>query len=45
MINDALFLAVALRLGIQEIASADRNFGNHQGILVYQPHDLPRSRG
>lgn len=45
MTNDSLFLAVALRLGIQEVASADRDFGNHKGMLVYQPRDLSRRDG
>ena len=45
MTNDSLFLAVAHRLGIRDIATADRDFGKHQGTRVYHPKDLPRCQG
>ncbi len=38
--NDALFMAVAARLRINAIASADSVFQNVQGILHYSPDDL-----
>ena len=38
--NDALNLAVAKRLGIHEIATADRSFDGVQGVIVYRPEDL-----
>ncbi len=38
--NDALNLAVARRLGINEIATADTNFDHIQGLIVYKPDDL-----
>ena len=37
--NDALNLAVAKRLGIQEIATADANFDPVAGLIVYKPSD------
>lgn len=40
MTNDALFMAVATRLRINAIASADRVFSNVQGIIHYSPDDL-----
>ncbi len=40
--NDSLNLAVAGRLGINEIATADANFDQIQGLLVYKPGDLVR---
>lgn len=41
MTNDSLLLAVAQRLGIREIATADRHFDDIQGWIVYRPDDLP----
>jgi predicted nucleic acid-binding protein len=38
--NDSLNLAVAKRLGIQEIATADSNFDAVQGLIVYKPQDI-----
>jgi predicted nucleic acid-binding protein len=38
--NDALFLAVALRLRITSVISADSSFKNIQGIIQYSPDDL-----
>jgi predicted nucleic acid-binding protein len=38
--NDALNLAVTKRLGIREIATADKIFDSVQGIIVYKPGDL-----
>lgn len=38
--NDALFLAVALRLRITSVISADSAFKNIQGIIQYSPDDL-----
>ncbi len=38
--NDSLNLAVAKRLGIQEIATADANFDATQGLIVYKPSDI-----
>lgn len=38
--NDALNLAVARRLNIEQIASADQSFSRVQGVIVYQPGDL-----
>ena len=38
--NDSLLLAVARRLGIAEIATADSHFDNIQGLIVYKPEDL-----
>jgi len=38
--TDALNLAVARRLGINEIATADANFDLIQGVIVYKPNDL-----
>jgi len=38
--NDSLNLAAAKRLGIQEIATADANFDNVQGLIVYKPEDI-----
>jgi predicted nucleic acid-binding protein len=40
--NDALNLAVARRLGITEIATADTHFDHIQGLIVYKPEDLIR---
>jgi predicted nucleic acid-binding protein len=41
--NDSLNLAVAKRLGIQEIATADPAFENVQGVIVYKPGDIVTS--
>ena len=38
--NDSLNLAIAKRLGIQGIATADTNFDNVQGLIVYKPADI-----
>jgi predicted nucleic acid-binding protein len=38
--NDSLNLAVAHRLGINELATADSNFDLVQGIIVYKPADI-----
>ena len=38
--NDSLNLAVAKRLGIQGIATADKGFDNVQGLIVYKPEDI-----
>jgi len=38
--NDSLNLAVAKRLGIKEIATADSHFDAVQGLIVYKPDDL-----
>jgi predicted nucleic acid-binding protein len=38
--NDSLQLAVAERMGITEIATADKNFDAVQGVIVYKPTDI-----
>jgi len=38
--NDALFIAIAERLRIQAIASADKIFMQVQGVILYSPDDL-----
>jgi len=38
--NDSLNLAVARRLGISEIATADRVFDHTQGFIMYKPTDV-----
>lgn len=38
--NDSLNIAVAKRLGIKEIATADKAFDSVQGLIVYKPDDL-----
>jgi predicted nucleic acid-binding protein len=38
--NDALFLAIATRLRITSIVSADTVFENIQGIIHYSPDDI-----
>jgi len=38
--NDSLSLAVARRLGLQSIATADANFDAVEGVIVYKPADL-----
>lgn len=37
---DSLNLAVARRLGVSEIATADRGFDAAQGFIVYKPTDI-----
>jgi predicted nucleic acid-binding protein len=37
---DSVNLAVARRLGINEIATADSNYDHIQGLIVYKPEDL-----
>ncbi|MDP2302480.1 MAG: type II toxin-antitoxin system VapC family toxin [Ignavibacteria bacterium] len=38
--NDALFMAIATRLRVTAIVSADAVFGNVQGIIHYSPDDI-----
>lgn len=38
--NDSILLAVAVRLGIQDVISADKNLGRATGFSVYRPSDL-----
>ncbi|MFA7343234.1 MAG: type II toxin-antitoxin system VapC family toxin [Terrimicrobiaceae bacterium] len=38
--NDSLNLAVARRLGIKEFATADPNFDQVQGLVIYKPADI-----
>ena len=38
--NDALFIAIAERLRIQAVASADKIFKQVQGIILYSPDDI-----
>jgi predicted nucleic acid-binding protein len=38
--NDSLNLAVAKRLGVQGIATADANFDAIQGLIVYKPQEI-----
>ncbi len=38
--NDALFLAVATRLRVTALVSADAIFKNVQGIILYAPDDI-----
>jgi predicted nucleic acid-binding protein len=38
--NDAINLAVARRLGINEIVTAAANFDHIQGLIVHKPDDL-----
>ena len=38
--NDALFIAIAERLRIQAIASADKIFKQVQGVILYSPDDI-----
>ncbi len=38
--NDSLNLAVARRLGLQELATADTSFDAVQGTIVYKPDDI-----
>jgi hypothetical protein len=33
-------LAVARRLGLTEVVTADRSFAGAEGIIVYQPGDI-----
>ena len=37
---DSINLAVARRLGINEIATAEAHFDHIQGLIVYKPGDL-----
>ncbi len=39
--NDSLNLAVAKRLGLTEFVTADAEFANVAGLVVYRPDDLP----
>lgn len=38
--NDSLNLAVAKRLGIQGIATADKSFDHVPGLIIYKPEDI-----
>ncbi len=38
--NDSLNLAVARRLGVSELATADKGFDSAQGFIVYKPSDI-----
>ena len=38
--NDALLLAVARRLKVVSLASADRSFDEIPGLTLYRPEDL-----
>jgi predicted nucleic acid-binding protein len=38
--NDSLQLAVAERMGLTEIATADKSFDAVQGLIVYKPGDV-----
>ncbi len=38
--NDSLNLAVARRLGLTDLATADKGFDAAQGFIVYQPADI-----
>lgn len=38
--NDSLNIAVAKRLGIREVATADKILDSVQGLIVYRPEDL-----
>lgn len=38
--NDSLNLAVARRLGIIDVATADKGFDSSQGFIVYRPTDV-----
>jgi len=38
--NDSLNLAIARRLGINEIAAADHAYDSVQGLIVYRPRDF-----
>ena len=38
--NDAVFIAIADRLRIQAIASADKIFKQIQGVILYSPDDI-----
>ncbi len=41
--NDSILVAIAMRLGISRIASADRDLRKIQELTVYVPDDLPSS--
>jgi predicted nucleic acid-binding protein len=38
--NDSLNLAVGRRLGLTDVASADRGFDAAQGFMIYKPSDV-----
>ncbi|MGI8783894.1 MAG: type II toxin-antitoxin system VapC family toxin [Acidobacteriota bacterium] len=38
--NDSIFIAVAVRLGIRDVISADKGLERAAGYTVYQPSDL-----
>ncbi len=38
--NDSLLLAAGQRLGINQVATADNDFDNLRGWIVYKPNDL-----
>jgi predicted nucleic acid-binding protein len=38
--NDSLNFAVARRLGLQALATADQSFDNVPGLIVYKPEDI-----
>ncbi len=40
MTNDALFIAVAERLRVKSIASADKGLSKVSGFLIYSPDDV-----
>ena len=40
--NDSLNLAVAKRLGIAAVATADAAFDRVHGFIIYKPDDLPK---
>ena len=40
---DSINLAVARRLGITEIATADTRFDAVQGLIIYKPQDITTS--
>jgi predicted nucleic acid-binding protein len=40
LMNNSLNLAVAKRVGIQGIATADANFDSVQGLILYKPNDI-----
>jgi predicted nucleic acid-binding protein len=41
--NDSLNLAVARRLGLNEISTADKGFDSAQGFIIYKPTDIVMS--
>jgi predicted nucleic acid-binding protein len=38
--TDSLNLAIARRLGINEIAAADHAYDSVQGLIIYRPKDF-----